>query len=515
MKGLFIPGITEEMFRNGCLESIETLMAEGEIYDIEYSKWIPVKFRPLTDEEQEEYPDYCYMADCQMPDDGVIKESTQIDYRKYNEIAKSFLNTYGLSSVTSQLTVSMKTDVNGSAEGLGCNSNMSYTSSFTIPLTKRTANISITETAPGNETKVFVCNEAIASRAILGYSAISGIALSAVLAIILIFFIFLTRNHDINYSIKVQRILNAYKSYIQKLKGEFDTSGYQILEIDTFPEMLGIRDTIQSPILMSENLDETRTVFLIPTATKLLYIFEIKVDNYDQIYNSIAEDTETTMQEEGYTPVPVSEECANREEADATASSDITNELIENEASQADCIETDITEPVEENTKVEVRYRTSFMSRLIQSDDLIKEKYSLIKNYLLSFNGVKARTSLNFESFKRGHESCAKLNIKGSYLQLYLALDPDSYESNKYRVSYVGNKPKLETVPTMFKIKTERSMKQAYQLIDECMKKLGIVQGKICRSIRIKSGSKKTFTNFERYEVKMDLRKKKERRNYQ
>jgi len=34
MKGLFIPGITAEMFRSGCLESIETLMAEGAIYDI-------------------------------------------------------------------------------------------------------------------------------------------------------------------------------------------------------------------------------------------------------------------------------------------------------------------------------------------------------------------------------------------------------------------------------------------------------------------------------------------------
>ena len=33
-------------------------------------RWIPVKFRPLTDEEQNEYPDYCYMADCLMPDDG-------------------------------------------------------------------------------------------------------------------------------------------------------------------------------------------------------------------------------------------------------------------------------------------------------------------------------------------------------------------------------------------------------------------------------------------------------------
>ena len=45
MKGLFIPEITAEMFKNGCLESIEALMAEGEIYDIEYSPWIPVSER--------------------------------------------------------------------------------------------------------------------------------------------------------------------------------------------------------------------------------------------------------------------------------------------------------------------------------------------------------------------------------------------------------------------------------------------------------------------------------------
>lgn len=36
MKGIFIPEITVEMFRNACLESIEELMAEGEVYDIEY-----------------------------------------------------------------------------------------------------------------------------------------------------------------------------------------------------------------------------------------------------------------------------------------------------------------------------------------------------------------------------------------------------------------------------------------------------------------------------------------------
>lgn len=45
MKGLFIPEITTEMFRNGCLESIEALMAEGEIYDIDY----PLKQEPCED----------------------------------------------------------------------------------------------------------------------------------------------------------------------------------------------------------------------------------------------------------------------------------------------------------------------------------------------------------------------------------------------------------------------------------------------------------------------------------
>ena len=45
MKGLFIPEITAEMFRNGCLESIETLMAEGKIHDIDYLPWIPVNER--------------------------------------------------------------------------------------------------------------------------------------------------------------------------------------------------------------------------------------------------------------------------------------------------------------------------------------------------------------------------------------------------------------------------------------------------------------------------------------
>ena len=34
-------------------------------------EWIPIKIRPLTDEEQESYGDeYSFIYDCQLPDDG-------------------------------------------------------------------------------------------------------------------------------------------------------------------------------------------------------------------------------------------------------------------------------------------------------------------------------------------------------------------------------------------------------------------------------------------------------------
>lgn len=94
MKGLFIPEITAEMFRNGCLESIEALMAEGKIYDIEYSPWIPIKTRPLTAEEKEHYADLGYsedsigfMYDCDLPEDG---QEVLITERRGNVVVDTF-----------------------------------------------------------------------------------------------------------------------------------------------------------------------------------------------------------------------------------------------------------------------------------------------------------------------------------------------------------------------------------------------------------------------------------------
>ncbi len=48
-KGIFIPDITVKMLRRAPLEAVETLLVEGEMYDVDMPKWIPCSER-LPDE---------------------------------------------------------------------------------------------------------------------------------------------------------------------------------------------------------------------------------------------------------------------------------------------------------------------------------------------------------------------------------------------------------------------------------------------------------------------------------
>jgi hypothetical protein len=181
-----------------------------------------------------------------------------------------------------------------------------------------------TSSAPSGESKVLACKGAVNTGIFLTVGIV-GAVLASLIAIVLLVFIYITRNEDINYYNKVKKILNSYRSFIQQIEGEFDTEGYQIVPIKTFVEMLGIRDTIQSPILMWENNDETMTQFLIPTATKLLYVFEIKVDNYDTIYGIYEEEKNhgTVYEFEGEDAIIIDENVDMDELNEAMATPDI------------------------------------------------------------------------------------------------------------------------------------------------------------------------------------------------
>ena len=93
--------------------------------------------------------------------------------------------------------------------------------------------------------------------------------------------------------------------------------------------MLGIRDTIQSPVLMWENKDETMTQFFIPTSTKILYVFEIKVANYDMIYGVKEEEIGTVYEFENEDAVIIEDNIDMDELAETMATPDVILEEID------------------------------------------------------------------------------------------------------------------------------------------------------------------------------------------
>ena len=210
-----------------------------------------------------------------------INEIVVINYDEYNDLANRFLDTYDLTSTTSNIVLTLEVDVLSDCEAFSGSAVDNYTSELRIPLTTKTVNIKMTSSVPDEEAKMIACTRGAGSEAFKTSAIVIGV-LDVLCILVLVAFIYLTRTPDITYTARVKKIISQYKSYIQKINNMFETGGYQIIMVDTFDEMLEIRDTIQAPILMNENADKTCTKFIIPTDSKLLYVYTVSVEGYSE-----------------------------------------------------------------------------------------------------------------------------------------------------------------------------------------------------------------------------------------
>ncbi|MBR3805230.1 MAG: uL15 family ribosomal protein [Clostridia bacterium] len=126
-----------------------------------------------------------------------------------------------------------------------------------------------------------------------------------------------------------------------------------------------------------------------------------------------------------------------------------------------------------------VRYKTSFLARFIQSEEKLQDYYSVLKNVFMSYKGVEASLGWSCENFTYGGDVCAKINVVDKMLLLYLALDPERYHNYKYNYSYSSYKYKGSKVPMFVKIKSERALKYALELIIALMSDLALESGEM------------------------------------
>lgn len=139
-------------------------------------------------------------------------------------------------------------------------------------------------------------------------------------------------------------------------------------------------------------------------------------------------------------------------------------------------VETVVVEPQvliyeEDSADNRLRYDRSFTARLIQSDDETKQWYTELKNELLSYKKSKARISWKRETFKVGKEVVAKLSYRGKTMCLYLPLDPKDFVDSKYHVEDVSDIPSNVDTPLLYRLKNDRRVKYAAELIAMVMEK--------------------------------------------
>ena len=108
----------------------------------------------------------------------------------------------------------------------------------------------------------------------------------------------------------------------------------------------------------------------------------------------------------------------------------------------------------------------SFTARIIQASVALKTRYSELKNYVLSYKGVHSRISWKRESFSIGRTTLATFAVRGQTLMLYLAIDPARFEGTKYRVENMSDVASRRKTPLLFRIKGDRRMAYAKELID-------------------------------------------------
>ncbi len=114
--------------------------------------------------------------------------------------------------------------------------------------------------------------------------------------------------------------------------------------------------------------------------------------------------------------------------------------------------------------RLKVRYDRSFTAKLIQSDDILKSRYSELKCELMRY-AIKPRMSWSTESFYKGRVTYAKFAIRGKTLSLYLALSPQEFENTKYKYEDAGGIVKYAKTPMRLKLRSERSVRWAKELI--------------------------------------------------
>lgn len=191
-----------------------------------------------------------------------LKENLELNYGKYNDIAKRFKSEYAISA-DSSLVVSMfitVKDQNGNEiKNLNANNKMNVI----VPLAEQTVNIKLDYKEINNSDTFVAHTDLVIHNKILFYTGIAcGVIFLVALAVLLKFMSVLIKKKT-PYDKELARILREYDRIIVATKKVYETDVQEMIEVKSFSELLDARDNLEKPILFSEIHKGAKSVFIV------------------------------------------------------------------------------------------------------------------------------------------------------------------------------------------------------------------------------------------------------------
>ncbi len=113
--------------------------------------------------------------------------------------------------------------------------------------------------------------------------------------------------------------------------------------------------------------------------------------------------------------------------------------------------------------------RLSFAQRILNAEEFKQNYFDKLHNEICKYKKVHYRFSFKSASYRIGRNLLAKINVRGKTLKLYLALKIEDYNKNVYFQEDYSSIKAFEQVPFAVKIKSERGLKNAINLINILM----------------------------------------------
>ena len=204
-----------------------------------------------------------------------IDENVDINYDEYNNYVNAFKKEYAL-SVKSKLIITMEVTVNGKSDVLREDFNKTSKLVVSIPMSEQTINIGI-DTSDIDNSGILEKNYlSLIKKPVALVLGIIVLILSLCLLYISLYTILSNRTKKDIYKSTVKGIIREYDRAIVTSKSidSINVNDYNVIDVTSIEELLDAHDSTEQPILYSEVIPDSKSVFII-VSDNILYRFTI------------------------------------------------------------------------------------------------------------------------------------------------------------------------------------------------------------------------------------------------